>query len=156
MFAIGQKTVAIILGQCWAYYEIPDHPTERSYGAISNKMNARENTVLSYSRDPAVLAIREWSLRKGGFEVISVGSEAEARLEIEMGRCGILLVCTNVRDLIRLFRRYCADGRIIFVRTAMSSPPPKTADYVVEESEGPEAIVEVLRSSSGNISKKAS
>lgn len=119
-------------------------------------MDPREKTVLSFSRDPSALALRERSLRKGGFEVVSVGSEAEARLEIEMGRCGILLVCTNVRDLMRLFRRYCADGQIIFVRSEVSGPPPKTADYVVEESAGPEAIIQVLRSSSANISKKAS
>jgi len=80
--------------------------------------------------------------------VISVGSEAETRLEIEMGRCGILLVCTNVRELMRLFRRYCADGRIIFVRSEISGPPPKTVDYVVNESEGPDAVLQALRSQS--------
>jgi hypothetical protein len=87
-------------------------------------MDAREKTVLSFSRDPAALAIREWSLRKGGFEVISVGSEAEARLEIEMGRCGVFLLCTET-ELIKLFRRNCPSGRIVLVRTATSGAAPR-------------------------------
>ena len=113
----------------------------------------RENTVLSFSRDPATLAIREWSLRKGGFEVITAGSEAEARLEIEMGRCGVFLLCTET-ELIKLFRRNCPSGRIVFVKTASSGAAPKAVDYVVEESAGPDAILEVLRSPSRQ--KKAS
>ena len=119
-------------------------------------MANRENTVLSFGRDPLSLAEREQHLQAGGFEVISVSSEAEARLEIEMGRCGILLVCVNVPDLMKVFRRNCPKGRIIFVRSAMSSPTPRTADYVVEKSQGPEAILQVLRSPSTSIFKKAS
>jgi hypothetical protein len=62
----------------------------------------------------------------------SVGSEAEARLEIEMSRCGVFLICTET-ELIKLFRRNCPSGRIVFVKTASSGTAPKAVDYVVEE-----------------------
>ncbi len=118
-------------------------------------MANREITVLSFSRDPVSLAERQRHLQAGGFEVISVSSEAEARLEIEMGRCGILVACASASDLMKLFRRNCPDGRIIFVKSSTSSPASRIADYVLEESQGPEAIVQVLRSSSADKFKKA-
>lgn len=154
MFAIGQTN--------WSRNNsgaVPEYKTiQQKDRVVPSKIGwmPAKKLCSHLAETPLLLPFENGPLRKGGSEVISVGSEAEARLEIEMGRCGVLLVCTNVRDLMRLFRQNCPNGRIIFVRTAMSSPPPKTADYVVEESEGPEAIVEVLRSSSGNISKKAS
>jgi hypothetical protein len=51
-------------------------------------MKTNENTVLSFSHDPNLLFQREAALRSGGFKVISVKTENQARFEIETGRCG--------------------------------------------------------------------
>jgi hypothetical protein len=48
-------------------------------------MAKRENTILSFSRDPVSLAERQRHLQAASFEVISVGSEAEARLRNRNG-----------------------------------------------------------------------
>ncbi|HEY6763674.1 MAG TPA: hypothetical protein VI386_02795 [Candidatus Sulfotelmatobacter sp.] len=113
---------------------------------------AIDSTVLSLSFDAETLRRRESALRKEGFEVISVHSPAQARFEIEMGRCGIFVTCRLVpdiinRDLMSLFRRYCSTGWIVFVTgddessTTTYEPP---ADVRVPESQDPEGIVQAL------------
>lgn len=64
--------------------------------------------------------MREATLRSGGFEVVSVLSPIQARFEIEMGRCGVFVICYRVskdeaEELTTLFRKNCPDGRVIFV-----------------------------------------
>src|SRR5712671_4377672 len=78
------------------------------------------NTVLSLSPDQRALASREVTLRSGGMRVISVMSSIQARFEIEMGRCGIFLICYRLSpiaasELTTLFRRHCPQGKIVFV-----------------------------------------
>jgi hypothetical protein len=77
------------------------------------------HTVLSFSLDLKTQREREAALRKGRFQVHSANTESQARFEIEMGRCGIFLICSRIaplqaKELTGLFRRYCSDGRIIF------------------------------------------
>jgi hypothetical protein len=116
-----------------------------------------KGTVLSLSFDSGKLQRREDALRSIGFDVISVHSPAQARFEIEMGRCGIFVTCRLVpdivnRDLMGLFRRHCPrGGRIVLVTghepslTPAYEPQP---DVCVPESDDPEGIVEVLRAHS--------
>jgi hypothetical protein len=109
-----------------------------------------ENKILSFSRDRESLMERESTLRKHGFEVVSVSSDVEARFEIEMGRCGIFLICfrTNpetTQELADLFKLNCPKGHIIFVMNEKRDRAPRGADYAVPEAAGPEAIVRVLR-----------
>jgi hypothetical protein len=56
-------------------------------------INVDKEKVLSYSGDRDALIQRERVLRRSGFDVVSVESESQARFEIEMGSCGILLIC---------------------------------------------------------------
>ena len=114
-------------------------------------MKTNENTVLSFSHDSDLLLQREVALRSGGFEVISVNTESQACFEIEMGRCGVLLICYRasagtIKDLTQLFRRSCPTGSIVFVMNRTDESRAKEFDYTVLDSAGPEAIVQVLRS----------
>ena len=107
--------------------------------------------VLSYSGDRNALIQRERAFRRNGFEVVSVESESQARLEIEMGRCGILSICfrthpEKTREMAELFKRNCPEGSIIFVMNQTPDRAPHGVDYIVPESAGPEAIVDALRS----------
>lgn len=123
-----------------------------------------KDTVLSYSVDRDLLRQRETALRGDGFKVISVETETQARFEIEMGRCGVMLMCfrahpETVEDLTRLFRRNCPGGRIIFVMNHDTQNAPHAVDVIVPESAGPQAIVRALRSgpnSASSASKQAS
>ncbi len=72
-------------------------------------MQKPETMVLSFSNDPELLREREAAIRNGGFGVISVSNETAARFEIEMGRCGVLLICYTIPppisgELASLFR----------------------------------------------------
>lgn len=110
-----------------------------------------KNTILSISGDRDVLVQRESALRNGGFQVISAYTESQARFEIEMGRCGIMLICFRTRadaihELTNLFRRYCPVGTIVFVMNSDYDSAPRDVDYIVPDVAGPEAIVRALRS----------
>jgi hypothetical protein len=108
-----------------------------------------KNAVLSFSPDGDLLQEREIALRNCGFEVVSVQTEIQVRFEIEMGRCGVLVICFRVhlekaRDLTELFKKNCPDGCIIFVTNQTPEKAPQEVDYVVPDSGGPEAIVRAL------------
>jgi hypothetical protein len=111
------------------------------------------DTVLSLSPSRDALASREATLRSGGLKVISVLSPIQARFEIEMGRCGVFLICYRLsieqaEELTTLFRRNCPEGRIIFVtEPAQKADIPANTDYTVPESSGPELILSLLRDS---------
>src|SRR6266550_1549714 len=109
-------------------------------------MQNPETTVLSFSNDPKHLREREAAIRNGGLGVVSVSSETAARFEIEMGRCGVLLICYTVPppiagELAGLFRRSCPGGLIIVV---LKEEPASHADVVIPASDGPDAIVRAL------------
>ena len=112
-----------------------------------------KNTVLSVTPNKDALVVRETALQKGGFKVISVMTPIEARFEIEMGRCGTLLIChrlseTDANEIAHLFRRYCPNGQIIFVTdTSRQERVPGDADITLPESKGAEMIVQALRES---------
>jgi hypothetical protein len=66
------------------------------------KKSMDKKTILSLSPDQDALASREVTLRNGGMKVISVMSPIQARFEIEMGRCGVFLICYRLRRSPRL------------------------------------------------------
>jgi hypothetical protein len=99
------------------------------------------------------LAAYESALRESGFEVISVQSPLEARFEIEMGRCGILL--TNYitpfsiyQNLADLFRRYCRDGIIAYLNRDSGEDVLDT-EIVLTEQDQPDSLVEKLQAIAG-------
>jgi hypothetical protein len=108
-----------------------------------------QNKILSVCPNRETLLSTETTLRESGFEVESVLTDTQARFEIEMGQCGVLLMCyrlfpEQVHELSRLFRAYCPDGRIIFVM-GEDHEPPIDADVVLRNMDGPRALLIALR-----------
>ena len=113
---------------------------------VNSHIPSSHATVLSFSNDPKHLHEREAAIRNAGFGVISVASEIAARFEIEMGRCGVLLICYTIPpivsdELASLFRRSCPGGLIIVV---LNQQPASEADVAIPASDGPDAIVRSL------------
>jgi DNA-binding NtrC family response regulator len=106
---------------------------------------AVENSVLSFDPDRKTLLNHELALRDVGYSVISVSSAVQARYEIEMGRCGILLLSYLVApvvclDLVSAFRRYCPPGVVVFLTKDLQFSLP-AADLLCLESDDPHGIV---------------
>ena len=96
--------------------------------------------VLSISRDESLLKVREHALRSAGYEVFSVTTEVKARFEIEMGQCGVLLLCHTLnqavqRDLATLFAKNCHTGVIAFVMRSSDARPSPFADISLSDSD---------------------
>jgi hypothetical protein len=110
-----------------------------------------KETVLSLSPSEAALEAREATLRNGGLNVISVMSPIQARFEIEMGRCGVFLVCYRVsreeaEELTNLFHRNCPEGRVIFVTPPdQITPAPPGVDIAVPETRAAEQVVKIVK-----------
>lgn len=110
-----------------------------------------KNTVLSLSPNQDALAMREATLRSGGLKVISVLSPIQARFEIEMGRCGVFVVCyrvlkEQVEELTRLFRRNCPEGRVVFVtQPGQKKEVPRGTDVAVPESNSGELVLQAVK-----------
>jgi hypothetical protein len=110
-----------------------------------------KNAVLSVSPSEDALIVRHTILRNAGMRVTSVLTLAQARFEIEMGRCAHLLMCYRLstrqaEDIAKLFRRYCPEGRIVFVTDGPKPEGvPTGVDSYVPESSGPLEIVQALR-----------
>jgi hypothetical protein len=120
--------------------------SEASNPSILGCMRMNRNAVLSFSGDPDLLIERELALQTCGLEVVSVSTESAARFEIEMGRCGNLLLCFRsgqaiTRELAHLFKKYCPDGCILFVSNQNNDVEHPDVDYIVPDSGGAEAIV---------------
>jgi len=109
-----------------------------------------KNSVLSLSPDQGALAAREVTLRSGSMKVISVMSASQARFDIEMGRCGVFLICYRLSpiaadELSALFRRRCPQGQIIFVTELPGDERvPAEANVTVSDSSGSESILQAL------------
>jgi hypothetical protein len=110
-----------------------------------------KDSVLSLSPSQEALRSREATLQNGGLKVTSVMSAVQARFEIEMGRCGVFLICYRLSseqadELTKLFRKYCPEGRIIFVtKPAQKGEVPTETDFAIPESGGPEQILHLLK-----------
>jgi DNA-binding NtrC family response regulator len=110
-----------------------------------------KNTVLSLSPNHDALAMREAALRSGGLKVISVLSPIQARFEIEMGRCGVFVICYRVsmeqaEELTKLFRKSCPRGRVIFVtQPGRMGKVPSDTDFAVPESQDGELVLQAVK-----------
>lgn len=87
-------------------------------------MRHRENAVLSFSVGTQFHSPFENGRFGSGFEVISVGSEAEARSEIENGSMRRFLDLHRNRAIPPLPAKL-PDGRITFVKSDTSGAAPK-------------------------------
>ena len=109
------------------YANVTWHQPTNSRTATSETTNMDRNVILSFGIDRERLADREAALRQAGFEVISVSSEMQAHFEIEMGRCGLLLMCYRTSpltacELTTVFRKHSPNGRIIYVMNSAGEP----------------------------------
>lgn len=110
------------------------------------------NSVLSISPSKEALVVRQTTLRNAGMKVISVLTPSEAIFEIEMGRCGNLLICYRLSaraadDIARLYKRYCPEGRIVFITNGSAEKAPVNADVNIPESSEPEKMIQALKPS---------
>ena len=108
---------------------------------------AEKLTILSFSSDRGKASRRAEILKQNGFEVRSVGSPVQAQFEIEMGQCDILVTCPVVSklvtvDLIKLFRRFCPDGIVVFIKS--DGLGLIDAEIVLEESNDPADLAEAI------------
>jgi len=113
----------------------------------------RETTVLSLNPDRKALLGYESALRQNGFEIISVDSPLGARFEIEMGRCGFFMSSYVTplpiyQGLASLFRRYCPNGRVVFLAQS-THDRILDADVLLLEGDEPSLLLRKLREASG-------
>ena len=115
-------------------------------------MGPTERTILSFSSDHEKAHRRAEILQQNGFEVRSVISPVQAQFEIEMGQCGIFVICPIVSalitaDLVGVFRRYCPDGIVVSIKS--EGRVKIEADITLDESDDPaklpQAILTLIR-----------
>jgi hypothetical protein len=111
------------------------------------------DTVLSLGADAELLWLREIVLQHAGFNVFSTSDRTQAVLEIQSGRCGVLLLCHSLenevrRELANEFRKSCPEGRIVAITNDKVSELPVNTDAFVYGLEGPEALIAALRGES--------
>ena len=112
-----------------------------------------KNKVLSLSSNADALTAREDILRRGGLSVTSVMTPMQARFEIEMGRCGVFLICYRIsraaaNELASFFRHMCPQGRIVFITDSMSDDAtvvPVETDAKVAEPRQSELLVSTIK-----------
>jgi hypothetical protein len=95
------------------------------------------STVLHVSPDSALAESRTNALTKIGCQVVNVETVSSAVFEINLGRCGILLLCHKLHAegrsyLAEYFRKNCPDPFIIAVLAhERDHYPPKAHAKVV-------------------------
>lgn len=113
-------------------------------------MNPEHRRVVSIGADAELLWLRHAVLQAAGFEVLTTENEADALASIGRGECGILLVCYSLsravrRRLAKVFRMHCPHGKILAI-TNTQLDKPDFADNFVYGVEGPEVLIESIRS----------
>lgn len=107
------------------------------------------DAILSVSPDAGFRHTRKLALETAGFYVISVSVESAARFEIQMGRCGAMVLCHRLNEdvhhsLSKEFRKYCADGIVVGIVEIESDPRISHHDISVKHSESAETLIEAL------------
>lgn len=90
--------------------------------------------------------------------MVSAYSPGQARFEIERGRCGVLVTCTLVpdivnRDLMQLFRQHCPSGLVILISgddKALVAAHEPLADVLLTRAEDPDGIVPAIEEDQKN------
>lgn len=108
-------------------------------------IDVHDSTVLSFSFEKDLLPQREAALRKNGYNVFSTTSEACVRFEIQMGQCGVLLLCYTIpdairRDLTALFERHCHSGVIVFVMDPLKGEATQSDQVCLLDSDFPHKL----------------
>ena len=106
-------------------------------------------TVLSFSSHHGKANARAELLKQNGFEVRSVTSPVQTQFEIEMGQCGVFVTWPVVShlitaDLVGVFRRYCPDGIVVFVKPGGGRHIE--AEITLDESDDPTRLAEAILS----------
>jgi DNA-binding response OmpR family regulator len=107
--------------------------------------------VLSVGADDSLLSLRHLVLCQAGFNVFSTVNTGEAMSLMRAAHCGTLLLCYSLsipvrQELVREFRQWCPDGHVIAITNQRQEIPPIDADTFVYGVEGPEVLIETLRS----------
>jgi hypothetical protein len=133
--------VAILTPVCGTV--VPFEDSKNVVLPVQASTDVHANTVLSFSFEKNLLAPREAALRNFGYKVFSTTSEACVRFEIEMGRCGVLLLCYTIpgvirRDLAALFERHCHSGVIASVMHPLTQEETQPAQICMLDSDFPQ------------------
>src|SRR5690348_6983559 len=94
---------------------------------IEAGMEDRDRTVLHVSPDRSLSSSRGQVLTAIGCHVVWVRTEGEARFEISLGRCGILLLCHLLsraarESLADYFHKRCPDPFIVAIVARENDP----------------------------------
>ncbi len=95
-------------------------------GFVQSKFPPRIDVPPDQGRDPQCRT----------FRILSSEAEINARYEIEMGQCGVLLLCHTLheavrRDLATLFLNNCHGGIIAFVMHPSRQEPSQQANLAL-------------------------
>lgn len=112
-------------------------------------MPSGHRKVISVGTQPELLWLRDSVLRSAGFDVLTKIDTQEALAVIERGNCGVLLLCYSLplpsrKRLAEAYRAQCPEGRIVTITNEKTEP--EFADSFVYGVEGPEALIEAVRS----------
>ena len=112
------------------------------------KAVANRNRILSVSYDQPILKTRHYILEQAGYEVVSAFGFTEAMEQCDHGAFDLVLLGYTLppKDktaLISALRQRCGCP-ILSIRKAGQGLHPE-ADYSVDVGEGPEAVLETVR-----------
>lgn len=85
-----------------------------------------------------------------GFEVVSLHTESAALFEIQLGLCGVLLLCHKLgqstrENLARDFEKRCPDPYIIAFLAKSNDPFPPQAHKLLVHSLDPTPLIGALK-----------
>ena len=105
--------------------------------------------VVSIGTNSNLLALRHAVLELGGVEVSSTSSMPVAQSLMSHERCGVLLLCYSVpenwrKTLIRSFREYCPEGRIVGIIGGDLKRVSESVDAVIYSTDKADALLEAI------------
>ena len=105
--------------------------------------------VVSVGTDSNLIALRHAVLKLAGFEVLSTRSMPLAQALIGHERCKVLLLCYSVpenwrKTLIRSFREYCPEGRIVGIIGGDLKRLSESVDAVIYSTDKADALLEAI------------
>jgi hypothetical protein len=113
-------------------------------------MEERHKSVLQVAPDRQLAGFRHRVLCEVGFSVVSVHTESAALFEISLGRCGILLLCHQLKRASRealaiYFHEHCPEPFIVAILADENGHCPPQAHARVVHSENPASLARVFR-----------